>query len=726
MMQNHVPTGSVSSQATERFDPSLRDLVIIVWQRRGIAILSFVVTLVLLFALVANWRGTYRAVAEIGLSLDAQIAGRVWTDDGAISRGVLSAQQIETTIAAIKSQQTLEAAASVLRGEGITLIAVPDDGLFAQLVAVFKQPSFEENRPASEADMVTRLRGGLDASRVGNAAVIEVGFSAAQPEIAQKALQAVIESYVWHRENQQKRTLRRQLTEAVSQFDAAQSELAVLEDDLARAQSRVGMLDADEGNRMLDRIYALDEQAEKLGQEVVALRLARENRRAAETLDDLLAIPDVAGHPTVQQLSEQLEDKKQEFAVLDQRYGPRHPRMQGKKQELDDARMALARAAETVSGSMDIALKEAEEKLHLIIAQRDQWQDRMAARTTSVQGQAALMRSVAMARTALQELGQRVQALRRALAAFHGDAEIIRAAMLPRAAEFPGKRHLSVLAIMVALFAAVVAALLRHYFDQTIDDDFDPQTHLGIPLFARIPDRRGGAGQNKTTSSLEEAAGHLAVLMRIMAQGDEGDRPDGQTGQVIAIASPVSRDGKSHITHALADKLGGLGASVIVLDADLHDPALPAHVKIDDAMRPDLSAVMSGDVVLDDVLTAAKGQDGYCYLGARMAVPGHIATGLIDRRLAEIVTHLRARFDHVIIDTPPILSVADGVVALGLADVRLFALRCGHSKRRDIAHALDQLSAAGIAPEGIVLNSAQPRVAYGKGISPTANTGQVS
>lgn len=293
---------------------------------------------------------------------------------------------------------------------------------------------------------------------------------------------AIVETYLWQREDRQKSAVRRQLAEAVSQFDAAQTELAALESDLAVLQSSAGILDADESARMLDRIYALDEQAEKLGQEVVDLRLARDSRNNAATLDDLLAIPDIAGHPVVRQVSAQLDAKKQEFVSLDQRYGPKHPIMQGKQREIEDLRSELGDAAGKVASQMDVELAGAEEKLRLITDQRDQWEERMAVRNKSVQGQAALSRSVALARANVQEIGQQVQSLRREMAAFHGDAAILHAPTLPAATEFPAKRDLALLAIMMALFAAVVAALLRHYFDQRIDDAFDPQAIVGIPL----------------------------------------------------------------------------------------------------------------------------------------------------------------------------------------------------------------------------------------------------
>jgi len=697
---------AITSVPQERFDPSLRDLLSILWQRRGIVALTFVVVLIALLSGIANWQGDYRSVTEIGLSANVEIAERQMPAAFNSDRRIVTAQEIETAIAEIKGQEILSTALSVLRGEGVSLTDTPISSDI-------------------ETDGISHLRNALEAARVGNAAVIEVAFTASHPETAQKALMAVVESYLWQREDRQKAAIRRQLAEAEAQFKSAQTELDGLEGDLASLQNSAGILDPDENARMLDRIYALDEQAEKLGQEVVSLRLARQSRNEAANLDDLLAIDDVASHPMVRQISAQFEMTKQEFVRLDQRYGPKHPTMQGKQQELDDLHNQLAAVASNIADQMDITLAGAEEKLRLITAQRDRWQERMALRNTSVQGQAALVRSVAMARANVQELGQQVQALRREMVAFQVDAAILRAPTLPTATEFPAKRDLAVLAIMIALFAAVVAAMLRHYFDQSIDDDFDPQAALGIPLFARIPES-SRVNKIACTAAHDEAAGHLAVLMRIMVQGGDAEDKSDKDGQVIAVGSALSGDGKSHIVHALAEKLAGLGASVMVIDADLHDPAPPPQTRYDGEMTADLTDVMSGLVDLDGALSGTENGDVYRYLGARMSVPGNIATGMIDGQLPDLIKHLRTRFDHVIVDTPPILSVADGVIALGLADVRLFALRCGHSKRRDITQALLQLRAANIVPEGIVLNGAKPRAAYGKPQAAMATEGATS
>ncbi|WP_417827823.1 GumC family protein [Thalassospira sp.] len=719
--QQHQYRAAYGGGRSSRFDPSLRDLVHIIWQRRGVGLVVFVGVLAALSAGIANWDGRYRSVAEIGFSQDRPVGEGLVADRVIRDRPAITAQEIETAIAEIKGEETLSAALAILRGEGVSLPGNEnDDHLIADVITWIgarQNTTAKQNDPGDQDRGTDLLRSRLEANRTGNAAVVEISFEATQPEIAQRALEVIAQSYLWYRENRQKRSIRRQLEEAVLQFDAAQTELAGLEQDLAGMQTSAGMLDADERARMLDRIYALDEQAEKLGQEVAGLTNAQKGRSGLTSVKDLLAISEVASHPHIQQLSQKLDAKQEEFTTLDQRYGPKHPIMQGKQRELSKLRDELESAVRTVARQMDVALISAREKLRLIRAQRQSWEDRVALRNIETQGQTGLIRAVGFARANLQDIGQQVQRLRREIAGFHGDAAILRAPSLPVATEFPGKRDLLVLAIMIALFAAMVAVLLRHYFDQSINDDFDPEQTFGIPLFGRIPLSQASQAavvDGNAAAAHDEAVGHLAVLMRLMHQTGTTEPQSHLGGQVIALGSAVSGDGKSHMAHTLATGLAGLGASVVVLDADLHDPAPPLCAHDVGETQPDLVSIMAGDEKIDAALARPQAGAGYFYLGARLPVPGHIATGLIEGHLADIVADLRPRFDHVIIDTPPILSVADGVIAHGLADVSLFVSRCKHSKHRDIDAALTQLRTARIIPDGVVINGAKPRTPYGK------------
>lgn len=717
-----------SPAAPEQFDPSLRDLVIILWQRRGIALLAFAVSLVAFSMLIGVWRPDFRAVAEIGLS-GAGISARAFNTrtldafDSAEHVAPLAAQQIETVIAELKAEETLITALSVLRGEGIVL--VPDDSPQTPwqklLRAAFGEAGTSRAMQAdtgpqmqmqNQMQAMNRIRSGLEARRVGNAAVIKVGFVSEDPELGRAVLQAVIESYIWAREDRQKKVLRAGLSEATRQYEAARQQLEEREAILARWQQDAGVLDVEESTMMLDRIYALDEQLGQIERELATARLAARRREAAGDLDDILSIPEVAAHPVVEQLVEQLERKRQTFVDLDQRYGPKHPVMKGKKREITEMRAQLAMIANKVADQLVYRQEELGAELRLVTARRDEWQQRLAERHTRMQGQAGLVRSVELARQETRDLGQRVASIRRELAAYSGDIEILLPPVAPTRPEFPTHRDLALIATLMSLFLAVVVALLRHYFDQTIHADFDPETGLGIHLYARLPQVAPSGDNDPSGRASKEAIGHLAVLMRILAQEkNHGEKAEGG-GQVIVIGSAVTGEGKSHIAHGLARSLAEMGGPVLLLDADLHDPAIPEGAR---ESSGELTRMLSGEKAAEPPPGAGDGaKGGYDYLGPQMAVPGHIATALIENGLAEVLAGLRRTYTHIIVDTPPILSVADGILAMGLGDVRLFAVRAGQSRRRDIADALDQLRAAGIVPDGVVLNSAKPRALYGR------------
>lgn len=701
-----------------RFDPSLGELVTILWQRRGVALISFVGILVMAVLAISQWSERYLAVAEVGISHPVGhgqgLAGEI---GGARDGGVtISAQEIETLIAQMKSQDVLSAAAAVLRG----------DGVWAD--------------PISQGEAIDRIRAGLEAKRIGNAAVIEVTYQSPSATRSAQVLQAVLESHVWWREERQKQSLRRQVQEVSSQYETAQRILSERENSLMAWQRAAGVFDAEEGTLMLERIYALDAQAEDIGRELAVARVALKNVREGQTLADLLALPDVASNPIVSQLAERFDALRSEYAALDQRYGPKHPVIKSKARALDDLRAKLMEAAQAASRSayhaLDLAVAGAAEKLKLVTAQRDQWQARLMERHDRMQGQAALLRAVEAARAEVLELGTKTQNLQREFAAFRGDMDILRPAAVPNTAEFPNRRDLYLMAVLAALFAAVVAAMLRHYFDQTIDDDFDVEARFGPRLFARIPMMGPHDLSAKTDTAGNEAVGHLAVLMRILRQGTPGEMgaPNSESpqskaeAQIIAMTSAVSGEGKSHLTGHVARVLAEFGARVLVINADLHDPGTglvregaDTPRDVNSAIMGDMTAVLAGDCAVGDAIGRVDA-GGYDYLGANLPVPGNIATGLLEAGLGNLIAELRGHYDHIIVDTPPILSVADAIVAMGAADVRLFVLRCGHSKKRDIAQAMDQMRAVGIVPDGVILNDARPRRAYGVAPSATETT----
>jgi len=670
---------SGNSQNRNGFDLALIDLLPVLWQRRGTVALVFAAVLVMAALIIPRWVPTYHSVAEIGFVTDG--------DDAPLD-GIGIAQHLETRMAELRGNEVLATALSVLRGDGVEIA------------------SEGAKREGDEDRAIGILRSRIDVARIGNASVIEVRASDADPLQSQKILSAVIDSYLWQRENARKQGLRARLSETSDQLLAANLRLETVEAALADWQQAAGFVEGDESRLMLDRIYELNAALERARRDLEHARLMAEAKvdanANAQSVDALLALPTVANHELVRKLAGQYDDVRRHHTALDQRYGPKHPAMIAATGELETVRRHLDEAAMLAARQIELDLKQAQKQYEVIRNQRDAWQAKLSARHDRAQGQATLLRAVELARSEADTLGTQEQELRIGLAAFQADVTVMQAATLPEAAEFPAKWDLWMAAVLVALFAGIIASILRHYFDQAIRDDGDLEDQFGIPLFARTP-QIDTPGANAV--SMEEAVGHLAVLINILAR----TRGNADRAHVTCIGSAIPGEGKSRLARDLATGFVAAGMKTLLLDGDLRHPAgWGTGLK-----TADLTTVLTGDAMAGDAIH--HGEDGvsFDYIGARAPVPGSLATGVLQTGLVDVLDHLRGSYDRIVIDSPPVLSVADAVLLMGVADARLLILRRGYSKRRDIRDAISQLQAAGLKPDGFVLGATRVRPAYG-------------
>ena len=179
-----------NSQNRNGFDLALIDLLPVLWQRRGTVALVFAAVLVMAALIIPRWVPTYHSVAEIGFVTDG--------DDAPLD-GIGIAQHLETRMAELRGNEVLATALSVLRGDGVEIA------------------SEGAKREGDEDRAIGILRSRIDVARIGNASVIEVRASDADPLQSQKILSAVIDSYLWQRENARKQGLRARLSETSDQ-----------------------------------------------------------------------------------------------------------------------------------------------------------------------------------------------------------------------------------------------------------------------------------------------------------------------------------------------------------------------------------------------------------------------------------------------------------------------------------------------------------------------------
>lgn len=167
---------------------------------------------------------------------------------------------------------------------------------------------------------------------------------------------------------------------------------------------------------------------------------------------------------------------------------------------------------------------------------------------------------------------------------------------------------------------------------------------------------------------------------------------------VLAVTSSISEEGKSITTANLAVSMAGAGFNTLVIDADLRRPTLAASFGVDTAVG--LTDVLAGTGDLDRAL---RPWDSKLTVLPTGRLPSNPAELLDSDRMKELMAELRERFDIILIDTPPVLPVADALIISGFVEGVLLAVRLGHASRTQISRSAKALQDIGAPLLGMIV-----------------------
>ncbi|MER5887161.1 polysaccharide biosynthesis tyrosine autokinase [Streptomyces sp. NPDC001941] len=246
------------------------------------------------------------------------------------------------------------------------------------------------------------------------------------------------------------------------------------------------------------------------------------------------------------------------------------------------------------------------------------------------------------------------------------------------------------------LLLGFALAVLRETLDTTFSATGELGGALGVPVFGSIPMERTeqetvlALGQ-QAHSPRAEAYRQLRTNLRFAAV-DRAPR-------LIAVTSALPGEGKTSTSVNLAAALSLEGRSVCLVDADLRRPQVAARLGLVEGAG--LTSVLIGQAPLESVLQDGPG--GIQVLAAG-AVPPNPAELLASGQMRTVLTELAERFDAVVVDTAPVLPVADTVALASRMDGVVMVVRARRTKREQSVSAADTLRSVGANLLGVVLS----------------------
>lgn len=316
------------------------------------------------------------------------------------------------------------------------------------------------------------------------------------------------------------------------------------------------------------------------------------------------------------------------------------------------------------------------------------------------------------------------QQLRLAEAGTIGNVRIIDFAVLPERPVKPKRLMVVAVAALLGLLLGAGAVLVRRMLRPAVQTAEQIEQRTGLTTYVSLPEsevqkgfriampgrkrRSQGAGQvlalaNPTDPAIESLRSLRTGLTFAMM---------GTEGKTIAIVGATAGVGKSFVATNLGALLSIEQKKVVIVDTDLRRGRLHEYFGYE-RKRIGLSDVLSGKASIDDAVIKVN---DYLYVLPSGTPPPNPAELLLSEGFVQLLQQFEAQYDHVVIDTAPLLPVADTLAIMPYVAAAFMVVRAEQSTVREVQDAVARLRTAGVAEplKGVVFNGVRRfRLGYG-------------
>ena len=303
------------------------------------------------------------------------------------------------------------------------------------------------------------------------------------------------------------------------------------------------------------------------------------------------------------------------------------------------------------------------------------------------------------------------QQLKIAKAGEIGNVRIIDTAVEPVKPVKPRQLIILILSIFVGGFIGVLFALLRNMLSSGIKDTSRIENELDLPVYATVPhspiqeSRVQLLKKKKNISILAvKNSEDIAIESLRSIRTTIHFALNNAKNNIIAVSGPAPEIGKSFISTNLAAIFAQGNKKVLLLDADIRRGYL--HKYFDHDVSPGLTEYLTSQSSIEQCIIHSGTVPNLDFF-PRGKNQGNASEMLSSDRFSELLAQLSQQYDHIIIDTPPVLAVTDGIIISQFVGVNLVVARYAKTQMKELELTINRFEQAGTKVNGIILNDVQ-------------------
>jgi capsular exopolysaccharide synthesis family protein len=517
------------------------------------------------------------------------------------------------------------------------------------------------------------------------APVISITFTSLNPKMAARvANDATEKANAW---------LMEQLENLESQVMESERAVEIYKDEHGLAEPGTSILDAQLSELNSQLIIARAEKAEIEARLTQLQRLLEGGGLGVETASEVLS------SALVQQLRAQEAQALSRQSEMSVEYGPKHPRMLQVQAEIIEIRERIRSEVQRILVGLENEVDFARTRVASLESSL-----RVAQGQTSEQNKEAiqlrtLQRDAAANRALFDMFLGRFKETSSTQGLETTDARIISPAQVPNYPSYPNRKRLLLNYVLMGFLGACGLVLGLHLLNPGMTSPEQVQNVVGEYVIGLMPIISGKVMPHdyvveKPNSGLVEAINSLKFSLAL----SDPDNPV----KAVQVTSSVPEEGKTSLAIALARVLAASGKKVILVDGDLRRSSIGRKLNLRKKHKGLSDLVVAGDAELSEfIMRDEKGKVDFMPTGtAKFANATDIFSSY---RMQDIINLLKVHYDLVIVDTPPVMAVADARIIGRVVDKTIFVVRWNKTPRKVAKAAIEQLRRAEVDVAGVVL-----------------------
>lgn len=568
------------------------------------------------------------------------------------------------------------------------------------------------------------FKGNLRVLLEPNTRIIDVHYRSPNKELAARIVNTLANTYIeqnfktrFESTMQASDWLSRQLVDLQMKVETSQEKLVQYQ-----KEHQILGID-DKQNITTEKLDELNKQltdAESQRMEKEALyRLAESgDSESAASVAGAAAAPgksSVASSGLLDRLEGEKADLKVQIAQMGTQFGPAYPKiaqLNNQLKEIDvQIQVEMKKVAERLRGDYMAALQR-ETMLRQALEEQKQQENKL---NESAIEYSLLKRDFETNRTLYEGLLQKLKEAGVTAGLRSNNIREVDIARTPAGPAEPNIPRNLGFAFVLGLTSGIGLAFLLEGIDNTVRTPEQAQLISGLPSLGMIPLAPKSATDNNAKQGLMVAASKEAVELitqsRPQSQMAESYRALrtsllltslGAPPKTILITSALPREGKTTTSINTAIVLAQKGTRVLLIDADLRRPSI--HKALGLGHRTGLSNVLTGGATLQQA-TVRSSLLPTLYVLPAGTPPPNPAELMASGQMVDVLAELRDQYDHIVVDTPPTLSVTDAVVLSTKADAVVLVIRSSQTTKPALRRARDILAQVNARVAGVLLNA---------------------